>query len=299
MRSVAAIPPFCLLLLSLSAASATAGQANAMQADTLNRMDEQGRKQGWWQVMAPVPDKPAYPTGALFEEGRYVDNRRSGTWKRYWPNGKAMSAVQYERGLPKGAYTLYYPNGRPEEQGVWNLDRNTGNFQRWYANGKRMQEFVFDEHGTRNGDQKYYHENGNLAVEVKVVEGREEGTLKRFTRAGELKETAEFNGGVMKEGSTRTYELKLQADKELPPADAVSAPAVPAGDKPNAAPFRANGWNTLYDAQYRLSQQGEYRQGRLWNGRVYSYDSNGILYRIDVYTNGRYVGKAPITDMEK
>jgi hypothetical protein len=39
--------------------------------DTLNRFDEQGRKQGYWKVIAPRPDKPNYADGQLIEEGRY------------------------------------------------------------------------------------------------------------------------------------------------------------------------------------------------------------------------------------
>jgi antitoxin component YwqK of YwqJK toxin-antitoxin module len=37
----------------------------------------------------------------------------------------------------------------------------------------------------RDGEQKYYHENGQLAVQVMNVEqGKEDGTLKRYTADG-------------------------------------------------------------------------------------------------------------------
>ncbi|MCC6839699.1 MAG: toxin-antitoxin system YwqK family antitoxin [Flavobacteriales bacterium] len=282
--------------MALQAATAQGGTA---AADTLNQLDQQGRKQGWWQITGPLPDKPDYTAGILYEEGRYEDNRRTGTWKRYWPNGKPRSQVNYVRGLAKGAYTTYYPDGRREEQGSWDLDRNTGTFKRWYANGKLMQEFVFDSYGTRNGLQKYYHENGNLEAEVNIVNGREEGTLKRYHPNGELQETAVFTGGQAKEGSFRTFTPKGPVVEVSPPADAKPAPAKTAEEKPNSEDFRAEGWNTLYDDQHRLAQQGHYRKGRLWEGRVYKYDRNGILYKIEVYAKGRYVGKAPITDEDR
>ena len=76
-----------------------------------------------------------------------------------------------------GEYTLYYPSGRTEETGTWDYDRNTGTFKRWHPNGKLAQEFVFDEHGMRDGQQKYYHDNGQLAVDVTIRQGREEGTF--------------------------------------------------------------------------------------------------------------------------
>ena len=57
-------------------------EANANAADTLHQLDTDGKKQGWWQVEGPLPDRPDYTAGQLFEEGRYTDNRRIGTWRR-------------------------------------------------------------------------------------------------------------------------------------------------------------------------------------------------------------------------
>jgi antitoxin component YwqK of YwqJK toxin-antitoxin module len=113
--------------------------------DTLNRVDEMGRKQGYWKVIAPSSDKPGYAQKAqLVEEGRYTNSKRVGTWRRYWPNGKVMSEITYQLGRPRGAYKTYYPSGKVEEQGSWDLDRNTGKFQRWHPNGKLAQDFVFN-----------------------------------------------------------------------------------------------------------------------------------------------------------
>jgi hypothetical protein len=64
----------------------------------------------------------------------------------------------------------------------------------------------------------------------------------------------------------------------------------------NLTRFRENGHNTLYDKQLRISQVGEFREGRLWYGRIYRYDKDGVLSKIEVYIDGRYSGLAPITD---
>lgn len=284
---------FSLLIVLGQAASA---QANALASDTLNRVDELGRKQGWWQVAAPVADKPDYEAGKLIEEGSYADNRRMGTWVRYWPNGKLKSRINYVKGMPRGAYALYYSDGKPEEEGMWDLDRNTGGFKRWHSNGNLAQEFVFDAYGTRDGQQKYFHENGRIAVDVSIVKGREEGTLKRYFPNGDLQETAELHNGAVDASSFRTFTPKGPVAAAKPSADAVPAPAKTAQETTNATDFRAEGYNTLYDSQHRLAQQGHYRKGRLWNGKVYKYDRNGILYKIEVFVDGRYAGKAQLTD---
>ncbi len=287
---------FSLLIMLGQSASA---QANALATDTLNRVDELGRKQGWWQVAAPVADKPDYQAGKLIEEGSYADNKRMGTWVRYWPNGKVKSEINYVKGMPRGTYKLYYSDGKLEEQGAWDMDRNTGDFKRWHANGNLAQEFVFDAHGTRDGKQKYFHENGRLAVDVNIVKGREQGTLKRYFPNGDLEETMELQNGTLEDGSFRTFSPKSPVPAVKPPADAVPAPAKTAEETTNAMEFLADGYNTLYDSQHRLAQKGHYRKGRLWNGKVYKYDRNGILYKIEVFVDGRYAGKAQLTEDDR
>lgn len=285
-------------ILVLIAHSAFA-QAGTNAIDTLNRIDETGRKQGWWKITAPVPEKPNYDAGALIEEGRYTNSKRIGTWRRYWPNGKLMSEITYQMGRPRGEYKTYYPNGKVEEQGTWDLDRNTGQFKRYHSNGKLAQEFIFNEYGTRDGEQKYYHENGQLAVQVEVNEGKEEGTLKRYTASGELQQVAEFNGGVINQANSRYIKSVPKAAEVKPDASAPVAPEVTPKETTNAIAFRANGHNTLYDEQMRISQQGEYKNGRLQNGKRYIYDVNGILKQIKVYQGGRYAGDAVITDEDR
>jgi antitoxin component YwqK of YwqJK toxin-antitoxin module len=298
-RSLYTILIMSVTLLWSVSLSTFAQAGGLMAADTLNQMDEAGRKNGWWRITAPVQDKPGYADGALIEEGGYVNNKRAGIWRRYWPNGKVMSEITYVNGRPRGEYKTWYPNGRMEEQGNWDLDRNTGRFQRWHPNGKLAQDFVFNEHGQRDGDQKYYHENGQLAVQVHVKEGREEGTLKRYTSSGDLLQVAEFNGGVINEANSRYIKpvpkaADIQIDAAAPPA-----PEVTKKETTNAVVFRANGYNTMYDEQMRLSQHGEYRNGRLFDGRRYLYDEHGLLLRIQVYKGGRYAGDAIITSEDR
>lgn len=283
-------------LTLILAAQAAYAQAGSNPQDTLNQVDEMGRKQGFWKIMAPKAEKPGYADGALIEEGRYTSGKRVGVWRRFWPNGKVMSEVSYRMGVPRGEYKTYYPNGTMEEQGTWDLDRNTGTFKRWHPNGKLAQDFVFNTFGVRDGGQKYYHENGQLAVEVNVNEGREEGVMKRYAPAGDLLQVAQFNNGVIDPAKSKFLKPVPEAEDVKVDANAPLAPAVQATETTNAVVFRENGYNTLYDRQLRLSQQGEFVNGRLWDGKRYSYNSNGILNRIQVYKGGRYAGDAVITD---
>ncbi|MBL7957556.1 MAG: toxin-antitoxin system YwqK family antitoxin [Flavobacteriales bacterium] len=280
------------LFLLLLAATRVA----AVAQDTLNVVDEMGRKQGYWKVLAPRAEKPEYDDGQLIEEGRYSNSKRVGKWKRYWPNGNVMSEINYQMGRPKGEYVTYYPNGKTEELGNWDLDRNTGKFQRWHPNGKLAQEFVFNAFGVRDGEQKYYHENGQLAVQVSVDEGKEDGALKRYDASGQVTQVAQFNEGVINEANSKWIKPVKKADDVKPDPKAEPAPAPAPTERTNAMVFRENGYNTLYDKQLRLSQQGEFKEGRLWDGKRYEYDSDGMLQRIKMYKQGRYLGDAVITE---
>ena len=271
-------------------------QASTSMQDTLNQVDEMGRKQGYWKIIAPKAEKPGYEDGQLIEEGRYTGGKRVGTWKRYWPNGKVMSEVSYRMGVPRGEYKTYYPSGRVEEHGTWDLDRNTGTFKRWHPNGKLAQDFVFNTFGVRDGQQKYFHENGQLAVDVNVKEGREEGEMKRYTPSGELQQVAQFSNGIIDPARSKFLKPVPEAADVKVDANAPLAPEVQPTERTNAVVFRENGFNTLYDKQLRLSQQGEFLNGRLWDGKRYSYNANGILSRIQVYKGGRYAGDAVITE---
>ncbi|MCB0792578.1 MAG: toxin-antitoxin system YwqK family antitoxin [Flavobacteriales bacterium] len=294
-------PIFAHLAVSLFfLAEATLGQASTPIAaqDTLNRLDEQGRKQGYWQVVAPAEDRPGYAAGQVVEEGRYLNGRRTGLWRRYWPTGKLMNEITYQLGRPRGEYHTFYPDGTPEEQGSWDLDRNTGRFRRWHPNGQLAQDFIFDEHGVRNGMQKYFYENGQLAVEVNIKDGQEDGLLKRYYTNGDPQQVARFDDGVIDESSNRSMR---PMNKEVPaPRDAGSqAPEVVKEERTNAALFKENGYNTLYDRQLRISQVGEFKSGRLWNGKYYRYDKDGQLIKIEIYLLGRYTGDGVITDEDR
>lgn len=296
-RSVRAgwLLPLLLSVLPLAGMGALPQSAN----DTINRSDEMGRKQGWWRISAPKAERPDYAAGQVIEEGRYANGKRIGQWRRFWPNGQVMSEISYTMGQPRGPYTTYYPSGKTEEQGSWDLDRNTGKFQRWHPNGQLAQDFTFTAFGVRDGVQRYYHENGQLEVEVNIKEGKEEGTLKRYYANGDVQQVAQFNGGVINAANSKYIKPAHKVEEPKPEPSAKPAPERTLEEVTNAVVFRENGYNTLYDKQLRISQQGEFRGGKLFDGKYYRYNKAGELSRIEVYIAGRFAGNGVITDEDK
>ena len=52
--------------------------------------------------------------------------------------------------------------------------------------------------------------------------------------------------------------------------------------------------NKLYNVNKQISEDGEFKEGKLLNGKKYIYDKNGLLEKIGIYKEGKYVGDAEI-----
>jgi antitoxin component YwqK of YwqJK toxin-antitoxin module len=267
----------------------------------INRTDQSGKRQGYWVIKGYMSNDKAYSPDAIVEEGEYKDNRREGLWKRFWPNGKPKSEVNYVFGKPEGHYKIYYETGQMEEEGDWVDSRNVGEFKRWHPSGNMQQLFMFSQNGKRNGVQKYFYENGKLAMEVNIHNGEEHGVCKRYNEDGSLKEEMVFDGGELKPGSSKEYSDKPGG--EIVEADPYNKSigkesTAPEGKVNAAAVFKPNGYNVMYNKNGQMAQAGVYSNGRLWDGKMYVYNSDGILIRIEVYKGGRYLGSGVLEEEE-
>ncbi|MDZ4750984.1 MAG: toxin-antitoxin system YwqK family antitoxin [Flavobacteriales bacterium] len=267
-------------------------------AGDFNRIDNNGMRQGYWVIKGQMLNDASYKPDATVEEGNYKDNRKEGVWRKFWPNGNLRSEITFEMGRPYGAYKVFYENSKIEEMGNWIDSKNIGAFKRWYSNGNPQQDFTFDSDGKRDGWQKYYHETGKTALELQVENGQESGICKRYNEDGILQEERKFNNGVVPPSGITTYK---PAVAEIAAADTynkdLGKTSVKSEDSTNAAlKFKPNGHNELYDNSGNLSQSGLFKEGRLWEGKLYRYNNNGILIRIEVYSQGKYIGTGVMTE---
>ncbi|MFM9983792.1 MAG: toxin-antitoxin system YwqK family antitoxin, partial [Flavobacteriales bacterium] len=149
-----------------------------------------------------------------------------------------------------------------------------------------------------NGIQKYYHENGKMSMEVNIVNGAESGVCKRYNPDGTLAEEKTFENGAVKKGSTKKHKTVKAASTSKDPYDKkVGKQSVVTEDQTNKAQvFMPNGFNTLYDKNGNVTQSGEFKEGRLYDGKWYRYNSDGLLIRIEIYKGGKYIGNGVIND---
>jgi len=84
-----------------------------------------------------------YPNGALREQGRYEDGRRTGVWVQWYPNGQRRS---------RGARRWNPATGASEREGAWIF---------WHENGAERAQGIFRA-GRREGHWDYSLDVGGL-----------------------------------------------------------------------------------------------------------------------------------------
>lgn len=271
--------------------------------DTINRIDAQGKKQDKWILMGKHKPGTCYSADQKAEEGKYKDNRKTGSWLEYYCNNNVKSKLTFVNGRPDGYAQMFHENGKISEEGTWKNNRWVGNYKLYYDNGQVQHEFVFSPTGKREGSQKYFYENGQLAIEGTFLNGKESGVIKEYYETGDIKAEKNYADGTVDLASIKEFQPK----KPIPPKSenpADNAPVVKVKDdeRPNEAakkgaakgPLVLNGPYTLYNKNKQISKDGVFKDNRFMEGKAYIYDENGILQRVAVYRNGIYVGDTQV-----
>lgn len=265
--------------------------------DTINQIDTEGKRQGRWVIFGRMKKDPKYALEAKVEEGRYLNSMKTGIWIEYFPSGVTKSQLTFQNNRANGPATMYHENGKVAEEGTWQGTRWVGPYKLYYEDGKVRQEFSYNPLGQRDGVQKYYHPNGTLMIEVTMKAGKEEGLMKEYYENGELKAEKYFNAGNMDLIRTKTYEPKKPVD-ETPKApeeeeQKAVAPVAKTNDLPNKGNFNGEGFWILY-RNGQISMKGTFHLRKLMEGEERIYDNNGILIRVKLFKEGRYIGDGPL-----
>lgn len=136
-----------------------------------------------------------FPADAVYEEGPMVNGQRNGSWTRYHVNGQVRSEIHYADNVPYGDYRLYTDDGQLFEEGRWEHGVNVGHLRRYWPNGTIQQLLTFDKMGVGQGQQRYFHDNGQLEMLVELADGQEQGDLVRLDREGRVVKRTTYDSG--------------------------------------------------------------------------------------------------------
>lgn len=261
-----------------------------------NKLDENGKKTGYWVVTGDMSKETGYAPEAKVEEGEYIRNRKTGVWKKYWSNGNLRSEITYKNGRPSGSYTTYFENGNIEEKSTWGGNKQTGSYEMYYPNGQIMKKKEFTNDGKSTGKVEYFYENGQKELEFTTVDGVEQGEATWFYPNGDVKTKKDFNSGAVT--SEKEFERVNPEYKDPKPQKEVRGPKA-TGEENEAQGGKegkeiVDGHHITYDKDKNIMMEGEFKNGRLYNGKHYLYDEFGLLDHIDVYKNGVFQGNGII-----
>jgi len=276
-----------ILLLVVGIFSTSMAFSTDDQGGDLNQSNEKG-KQGKWVYLGKDRPSAGYPEEGKIEEGSYKNDRKEGTWFKYHRDGvtKKLKGT-YKNNRPSGAFIKYYANGVVKEKGTWGRGKYEDTLERFYENGVLESSIVHNDSGKEEGLVQYYYPNGQLEFEYTASNGTAVGKATRFYENGDIKELINYN----EDGSVGESEVKElvnppvvvddpSASKEKPPKINVI--------RTQGAKFEKNGYNKVFNAAAEIWQDGDFRNGNLWDGKVYEYDSDGILLKVKVFKKGVY-----------
>jgi antitoxin component YwqK of YwqJK toxin-antitoxin module len=262
--------------------------AEHSQDDKINQKDPQGKKQGKWIYFGKDRPSEGYPADGKVEEGVYKDDRKEGIWIKYHNDGSTPKLKgEYVNNRPQGEYVKYYPNGKPIEVGSFVRNHYQDSLKRYHENGKLKYEANYNDQGNEQGTVKNYYPNGQLEFEYTSNNGKPTGKAVRYYENGDIKEVIYYGAEGQVEKSEQREMVSPAVKVVNPGASKETAPKV-AAPRTKGAKFQPNGYNKVYNNNDEIWQDGTFKNGLLWEGKVYEYDRDGILLKVRVFKNGVY-----------
>lgn len=251
-----------------------------------NAKDNNGKKHGKWVVRGK--DKPSlgYADDAVVEKGTYSHGRKIGTWLKFHKDGKTVKLKgNYENNRPSGNYTRYYVNGNIKESGTFIEEKQQGTLTKYYRNGQISYQANYGDQGQETGTVRHYFENGAVQAEYALKEGKLNGIYKQFNEDGTVKFSYRMSEGKISEtlkvtSSKNTEAFSSNDSNEKPPT--VKNPIT------KGVTFFPEGYNKVYNENDEIWLDGNFKEGQLYDGKVYIYSNNGLLKQIKIFKEGKF-----------
>lgn len=93
------------------------------------------KKQGVW--------KNFYPDGRVAEEITYENNFKNGSWKRFHTDATVKLEGNYQNDLKEGSFKLFHPNEQLELSGTYENGLQNGLWTQFDDKGKKLKEEIY------------------------------------------------------------------------------------------------------------------------------------------------------------
>lgn len=269
----------CLLCLFLSANICAQNKRNAT-----------GKREGKWIFTGKELPQTGVSKDTKVEEGYYINGRKHGQWIKYYTDGKTPKLKgNYTDNRPEGPYTRYHSNGKISEQGTFGKNGYKGLLIRYYENGQIAYKANYNNEGQEIGLVQYYHSNGRISLSYTVKAGSVRGKVSRYDQNGLLINSFEIDEiGKISAVQKATPKQAQVVPHVAPSAHQSIYPPHLTNPKMKGLRFEPNGYNKVFNGNDEIWMDGEFKNGQLFDGKVYDYDQDGILQKVRIFKNGRY-----------
>lgn len=266
-------------LLTTSIVSSTKIESAENNLLKTNSKDSNGLKIGKWKYYGRDLPEYKYEDNRLVLEGFYKTGKREGEWIQYFKDGKTPSLIaNYHNNRPQGMYRKYNGRGVLIESGQIKDNQYTGTISMFYDNGKLKYKGEF-YNGIENGGIVQYDQYGNIALAYTSFNGVVNNQTIQSSKGNPIKKVDKGSQPKQKVNDKNRKNEEIQTQENV---------YMKGGD------FDPNGYNKIYNEQNDILQDGTFRNGKLYDGKLYQYDNDRILFKVKIYKNGVYVGDGQI-----
>lgn len=306
MRQLIHTLPILLCLLASTICSA------ALQT-AYNRFDTRGQRTGWWIV-----DGENHPTVAegkeKRKEGYYFNGRKSGPWISYYEDGSSPRLIgEYADNRPRGSFFRFDRRGQLVQAGLTH-HRMSESVSFFTDNVMFTCKMMFETSDVFAGQVFFRKRIADKPLSIRFwvassIESKESNSDKvdfswLNTSAPVLKQqfdeartpklkTAEEVVGIEDLAVNKKPVFKKTEDsfaiREAKRRNYFHPPVVTNPHMTKGVEFQPDGVNRLYTGRSEIWIDGLFRNGQLWSGKVFVYDTDGILLKVRVYREGMYV----------
>lgn len=144
----------------------------AQDTDTINQLDENGLKQGYWIKH--------YPNGNKMYEGFFEDNKPVNKMRRYYEDGSLKAVLEFEKGSKTAYAELYYEDDKIAAKGDYINGKKNGvwKYYSFYDEQLKVEENYVDD--VRQGEARYFYPNGVISEVVHYKDGVRHGSWIQF-----------------------------------------------------------------------------------------------------------------------
>lgn len=272
------------LAVLMMTGAALAQPTHSGSSDSINIRDANNQRQGWWKIFNTDGKYRGYAENQLVEEGEYLNNKKTGVWTKYYPNGNKKHELTFANNIANGYAKIYYRSGQIQEEGIWKMNKWQGQYKYYFKDGTLKYDWNYNSSGKREGQQKYFHENGVLMYLGDWKNGKEAGELVEYYEDGSIKAKRFFNNGKIIPEKTENLVAGMQYDENVKRYSGKPAP------KEMTRGQFVDGYNKVMNKDGTVDKEGIFKDKRLIDGKVYEYE-NGQVVKTIIYENGKRKGE--------